>query len=210
MIYLRIPTTPGKPIPQDLTRWLIWLAKNHETNIDFSQTNTGVGRNRNVIVEEFLKTSYEHLYMLDDDVIPPMSLLRGPGEVLSGLYSHLIGGGICYSAWMRSDDGFRALVKVPEKPFKCDAVGGGVLRIHRKVLEKIGHPWFEERFEEGTSQLALGEDFDFSEKVKEAGFEITVEPRYLCHHFKAVSLLLAEAAAKNTMIAQFKEQNGPV
>lgn len=204
MIYLRIPTTPGKPIPQDLTRWLIWLCKNHKVDFDFSQGNTGVARNRNLIGEEFLNKSKDNdiLWMLDDDVIPPMTLLRGSHKVLSGIYSHLIGGGVCYSAWWTSDNGYKPLLWIPEKPFKADAVGAGCLMLHREVLVNTPYPWFEDHFQETSSKLDLGEDFDFSEKVRKAGYDIWVEPRYLCHHYKPLSMLLMEMAVKKTLLTE--------
>lgn len=49
----------------------------------------------------------------------------------------------------------------------CDAVGAGMLLIHRSVFEAIGEPWFESNRETGG-----GEDFDFCRKAQLAGYAI--------------------------------------
>ena len=57
----------------------------------------------------------------------------------------------------------------------------------REVFEKIPPPWFEFRYDE-QGLLTLGEDFHFCEKVRDAGYEIWVVPKFAQKHVKEVML----------------------
>lgn len=63
-----------------------------------------------------------------------------------------------------------------------DAVGCSGMAISREVLLKVGAPWF--RFEYGQDGLMTkGEDFQFCDRVKEAGFELAVWCESYLNHY---------------------------
>ena len=50
------------------------------------------------------------------------------------------------------------------------AVGSGGMLIYRKVLDKLGHPWFQ-----NTHPFLPNEDIDFCIRAKQAGFHVWVD-----------------------------------
>lgn len=101
--------------------------------------------NRNIVVEEFLKTDAEWLFWIDADnppILGGLSRLLDTGKTLvSGLYytkeknSHPV-------AYYRMDDGMYASIDRtgswnPGELFKVDAAGMGCCLTHRSVYEDI-------------------------------------------------------------------------
>jgi hypothetical protein len=87
-----------------------------------------------------------------------------------------------------ADCGYRYLDPddMPEQPFKCDATGLGLAMIERRVIERIETPWCEFARLEGNEHI--GEDINFARKVRQAGFDIVVDPELSCDHFKHIDL----------------------
>lgn len=78
-----------------------------------------------------------------------------------------------YAAWAKArgdrDDlpNAQCYPKTDGDVVQCDAVGAGMLLVHRSVFDVVGEPWFESNRETGG-----GEDFDFCRKAALAGFAI--------------------------------------
>jgi SAM-dependent methyltransferase len=58
-----------------------------------------------------------------------------------------------------------------------DGCGGGCLLVHRRVIEKLEKPYF--KFTEGAR---AGEDFYFCRQIRQAGFDIWLDPGVICGH----------------------------
>lgn len=64
---------------------------------------------------------------------------------------------------------------MPKAPFKCFAVGTGLMLIDMRVFEKMEQPWFAFSHHPDGS-LDYGEDVWFCKRVREAGFEVWCDP----------------------------------
>ncbi len=65
----------------------------------------------------------------------------------------------------------------PDALVRCDTIATGCLLISRRVFETISKPWFE-----CWPGSAGGEDFNFCNKAREAGFEVWVDLSVQCAH----------------------------
>lgn len=166
------------------------------------ESNCGIAHNRNQIVQDFLKTAFTHLWMVDSDVVPPRKALKSPHRCVSGVYHHYVGNppGIVYNTWLRGPEGYKPGLQLPSKPEPVDAVGAGCLLLERSLLEEMESPWFEDHFED--NKLSLGEDFDFCEKLAALGEKVWIEPRFICQHMKTISLSAAEEGVYNVIRAR--------
>jgi hypothetical protein len=68
-----------------------------------------------------------------------------------------------------------------ESLIKIGGCGAGCMLVHREVLEKMGPPWFS--FERGCS-----EDYFFSLKAQEAGYDIYADLSVQCGHITLASI----------------------
>lgn len=142
---------------------------------------------RNSIVESFLASGKEWLFMVDTDMTFSPGMLRSmyekrnPEWVLSGL---CMANGRTWVPKVEAVDengnpGFRLMEPNPEKPLVEVAMTGAAFTIaHRTVYEKVaadyGHtsrPWyaFTERYPK------TGEDAEFCARAREAGFKIVID-----------------------------------
>lgn len=160
--------------------------------------------NRNVLVRKFLERSEEWAIFVDSDVIPPRHVgqLTSHGKkIVSALVLQLVDGlprptlyrryadletelpavGKGNYCWVGLD-----LLEREEELYRVDVVGTGCLAIHREVFEKIGFPWF--RFREDEDGILYGEDVWFSERAREAGYSLYVDPAVQCVHERVISL----------------------
>jgi hypothetical protein len=129
----------------------------------------------------FLKSDCEWFWLVNDDQIYPqetlLNLLAHKKDVVTPLclekkapHCPLVyerGGSNGLKPWRFLRRGESGLVL-------AGATGGGGMLIHRRVLEAIPDPWWEvttRRTEDGSYQQS-SEDFDFCDKVYDAGFKI--------------------------------------
>jgi len=73
----------------------------------------------------------------------------------------------------------RACVLTPapvDAMVRADATGGAFLLVHRRVFEGVEEPWFE------RDALKRGEDFNFFQKARRAGFELWVDRSVMVGH----------------------------
>lgn len=154
--------------------------------------------NRNVIVEEFLKTDNEYLMMVDSDIAPP---LNAPDMALNKLpicaaFAQMNNkGDVQPVGMMKSEKDGHTMFAVPqfmfpdklmeEKAYAVDAVGTGCIMIRRDVLENMEPPWFSFEHDPKTKKLTRGEDFYFCLK---SGVKVYMDTRFKCKHFTEVAI----------------------
>jgi hypothetical protein len=148
---------------------------------------------RNLIIMDALKKDYiTHVFFIDADTRPPTDclhkLLKLNKDVAAGLYKISIpepereG----WSASTASDTTGKVYnwlptsKELPKEPFTAWALAGGCMLVKKEVLQKITWPWFEYIYQPNGQRM--GEDIYFTNKVKEAGFELWVEPSVICGH----------------------------
>jgi hypothetical protein len=141
---------------------------------------------RNNLIEQFLESDAEYLFLVDAD-------MGVPREGLKTLVEHdlPIVGAFCF----RRDPPYEPTLMIktnqkineqtylyenmrdyPDGLMEVHATGGACLLIKREVLEKVTSPWFYEL--DGVKS----EDIYFCEKVREAGYKIYVDTTVKTSH----------------------------
>lgn len=157
-------------ISADTCYWLIYCG----CSVDIVATPLPLVHARNLAVKRFLESGCSHMYTLDSDCVPAPNtisrLLSYSLPVVSSPHACIINGERGVMACDKTDSGY-----VQHHPMeglqKVDAVGGSGILVRRSVLETLGPPWFMQEYD-SDGLLALGEDFYFCERLREAGYEI--------------------------------------
>lgn len=186
----------------ELMRQLNWNTKIMSTD------EIPLSRARNRIVRTFMDSDCTHLLWIDSDTMPPSdavhrlftSLKEYEGQndtkrfdIMSGLYfSRKKAGYYRPIAFFKMDIDNKEHNHVfmwGKKPFQVDAIGMGFCVIPRYVFEKLELPYYKwvsdpswGYLTEDEGSLSFGEDMYFSEKARNAGFTIGVDPNVLCGH----------------------------
>jgi len=160
---------------------------------------------RNHAIADFLHNHPKktHIFFQDDDSTPVdvftiEMLLRHKKPVVCGVTpvwrhaKNLKNFSLLWSAVILKPDGKMDNIGVDELPaglFKAHRTGGTCLLIERKVLEKIEPPYQKNTFNDIYTDVTLSEDMYFSDKIREAGFDIWCDPKVVCHHFHSLDIL---------------------
>ncbi len=88
---------------------------------------------------------------------------------------------------------------------KIDGIGAACMLIHRSVVEKVmelfGVCW-RDHYDENSGRRVLGQDLDFSRKIRAVGGEIWADMDIVCDHYKLVNLkdfAIAQRDLMNTL-----------
>ena len=177
-----IPNTGN--LRKELVEWLLTVGNNYKAEF-YLPHNRPIDCSRNQIVNYFLTTDAKWLLMIDSDVVPPYNILdmiKNDVPVCSAWVNTKKDNEVVPMALDKVEGGYKVKKELEaNKPTEVDCIGTGAILIKREVLEKMKQPCFEFRKKE-NGELALGEDFDFSEKVRALGFKIYFDARYKCNH----------------------------
>lgn len=157
---------------------------------------------RNTLVEHFLNTPADWLFMVDDDMVFDSDALVRLLETADPDERPVVGGfayaagrdGYFSTIWTLNED--NQPVRVDDYPsgevIRVVGTGAACLLVHRKVFEKIRESygespwvWFQESSFDGRT---VGEDFTFCVRVQEAGFPIHVDTGVEFGHEKLVNV----------------------
>jgi GT2 family glycosyltransferase len=158
-----------------------------------------VDANRNKMVKDFLSDEdNEWLLMVDNDVVPPINILEmiDYGEKVVSATVTIQKQGVPHPVVVkRREDGEYRRMSVEEYEdtiqdsglVEVDGVGTGCLLVHRSIFEEMKPPWFKFTYnEDGT--LKLGEDFYFSERLRQMEEPIFVSSEFVCKHYRKTDL----------------------
>ena len=149
-------------------------------------------------IEDFDK-GYDFLLINDADNIPQsnfLDLAELDRDVVYGVYP-------IYQHYTQGQNPCRwgVLCEKPVKGLqqlkKGDSGASGAMMINRKVLEELPQPIFERAYDEEDGHVTRGVDYHFSDKAKEAGFNLYVHWDYRSLHFNEVELTGMIVAHKN-------------
>ena len=163
----------------------------HELQFFFSDERP-IDYNRNLIVDKFLETGCEILFMMDSDMVIPeniLDMIHPDYDVVSAVV-FTTKKGIPYPIIMkRSKDGtsFEPMADpgdVIDEYTLVDGVGTGCIYIRRSVFDKIGRPFFRFQYA-ADGGVKLGEDYSFSNKVKAADIKLAVATKFIVGHYKS-------------------------
>lgn len=186
---------PLAPSYQSDVRIITMLeAWNHNMNVEtyyVSTPHVELGRDRIVIYAQNRVPKPSHILFVDHDVMPRYStlkkLLAHDKDIVSGVYPlHQR----CKTAWCLSrEERFKALPieDLPDNLFKAKTMCMGMSLIKTEVFDNIEWPYWRNGFMYGKK--TIGEDVYFCKKLREAGYDLWVDPKLKCCHFRAVDLL---------------------
>lgn len=158
----------------------IILDQRHEKQILFIDRRP-VDFARNAIVKFFLQKDFDYLLMMDHDnpcIKNPLDLIDYRKDIIFCPTPTLV------------DKKLRVNTAPLQKPvglYKVQKAGTGCVLISRKALETIPKPLFKFKLDK-EGMLKIGEDIDFCNKAKKAGFELYAHADYQCRHFYEVDM----------------------
>ena len=175
------------------TRGYVW----HETakalephNPQYVREKLSAANVRNKIVRDFLKTKADVLVMCDDDVIPSPgfidNLLSCPYDVVGAAVpiAKMPQHPVFINAFDVKEDGRIMTTTLPERGHKqIDAIGTGLILIHRKVLEdkRMTRPFDQQIDKDGC--ILIGQDLEFCRRVRQFGYTVGVTMDALTDHY---------------------------
>jgi hypothetical protein len=177
-LFIGIPNTGS--INTELAFWLL----KQKARISMPQAKPH-DHCRNVIANEFLATDCTHLLMVDSDVVPPndvVNMIDNDVPVCSAYARVNIDGELIPIGVTKNENGYHHDYKHSKAGLhKVDAVGTGCILIKREVFEQLERPFFRFQYD-NDGILVKGEDFAFTERVKDVYFD----SRYKCKHYTTV------------------------
>jgi len=157
---------------------------------------------RNAAIRDFLGNpeyqQHDYLMFLDADTVPmdPFAIetmMAMDKDVVSGVTPIFIHGdnvfGLNWNVRANGNDWNMYLNEMSNKPFIADKVGGSCMLIKRAVLEALEPPYQKPEYDADHINFAIGEDYYFCNKIRQAGFDIWVNPEIQCHHYHTVDLM---------------------
>ena len=178
----------GIPMPKDMSidmRTSYWCYRELDFGVNWrlqAECGGSAARNKNVIINAFLKDDFTHIFFLNNDTwTKPNSinkLIALDVDIVAGITPTFF----CEFRWMGQVEK-NVPLKITERPkklIKAARAGGPGMLIKRKVLEEMKFPWFDFS-QEGIGQ-EKSEDYYFSDNAVDAGFEVWIEPKVVLNH----------------------------
>jgi GT2 family glycosyltransferase len=183
-VLISVPLLARGNIVPGLCGWLIRMSHIPGVSIDISPYPGPLDACRNRMVQKLLSREEEWLLMVDADIVPPdnalFELLSHEKEIVSAPSLVRKGNEAAPLILRREGEEYRSMHN-PEGLTEVDATGTGCILVHRSVFQRIPPPWFEFVLDQ-NGLLKRGEDFEFCERARSAGFSIYVDCDLLCEH----------------------------
>ncbi len=182
-ILISVATKGG--IHAELAKWLIARARAHAgVEIDIVNTPLPLQNARNIQVKRFLEwPTADVLFIVDSDCVPPddailriiahgKAILSIPHPAIKWNPEKNVNETGLMVMW-RVADGYSQVGRGPFSGLvECDAVGCSGLAIMKQVFQSMKPPYFEFMNSEDGTEIVLGEDFDFCQRVRALGWKI--------------------------------------
>lgn len=152
-----------------------------------------VARARNIIVDQFLKSEATHLWMIDDDTIPPNDALKNllalDIPIATAITPTIQGGEIIYNIYKEREgklEPYSHNHPLPETDrMIVAAVGSSCILIKREVFESMGEaPWYADIWTAGGEYCS--EDIMFCNTAKANHYTIIAHPKVICEHSRYI------------------------
>lgn len=156
-------------------------------------SSISVTASRRKIAHHFLNSAFDALLFLDDDVVPPddvlQQLVNVNKPIVSASYPIHVNGVIkscaCTQHWSVSDNTWQYFTLDEVGIKEVAGCGLGCCLIKKEVFKKVGID-FSLIYKGGD--LVTGEDLDFCNRVRKAGFKIYCNFNASCEHVKPIGL----------------------
>ena len=170
-----------------------WHARQGVETYYPSTGSTEEGQHKIVDFAMYAKPSATHILFMDHDVIPRPNtlkrLLEHDKDIISGVYPMYQTRRI---EWCLSrEEPFKAMQfeDLPNNLFKAKACCNGVMLVKIGVFENLKKPFWETLSSDDKTSKTLGADLYFFRKALEAGYDLWVDPKVKCEHYRTVGLL---------------------
>lgn len=156
-----------------------------------------VTRARNIIVDQFLQSDATHLWMIDDDTVPPINalelLMNIKNPIASGITPILTHKGMTSNVYIDTETHEPLSMERAtsyNQPVKVAGVGASCLLIEKDFLRKMRNKYMGRVFvDEWTPQNELiTEDIVFCNRARSCYVNIVVHPGVVCKHERSVLL----------------------
>ena len=160
---------------------------------------------RNTIINEFrdneIYRKCTHIFFLDADTEPfddfaierllslKKPVIAGVTPIVMQRPDHLA---CMWSPVIKKENGELENIgigEMPKKPFIAQRTGGTTLLIERRVINDLKPPYQRSTYNSNWTNISLSEDRYFSDKIREAGYNIWIDPETVCHHYHKIDLL---------------------
>jgi len=164
---------------------------NH-SNLDYhfivSTYGYNTAENRNYITAQAVKNNCTHLLLLDDDMLYEADSI----DKLLAHKKHIVGATYSVRRLLEPDQNNLVIefftddegkpLKSDTEPFKCSALGGGLLLIDLKSIRDLEPPFFWYKANMSVGMVTMSNDWWFCEKARNAGWNIWCDPSLLPKH----------------------------
>ena len=180
-----------------------WQCKNAITYYPSSGA-AEVGYDMIVSFAKKLQPRPTHILFVDYDVLPRSNtlkkLLEHDKDVISGTYLTIKKFQLSWCLSRKTPIELIGFHDLPNNPFKVHVASNGMCLVKMEVFDNLEWPYWRTEF--GQDHIKTGADIYFFEKVREAGYDVWVDPKIKCGHFKMVDLL----GIANTHISKGNKQ----
>ena len=153
--------------------------------------HTALGRDKIVMYAKKRIPRPSHILFVDHDVLARPNtlkkLMEHDKDVVAGVYPMMQN---CKLSWCLSrEETFTGLPidDLPNNPFKTKFIGCGIMLVKMEVFDNLPWPYWKDIFMPGRK--LVGEDLYFCQLLRKKGYDIWVDPKIKCNHFRTVDLL---------------------
>lgn len=160
---------------------------------------------RSKIAEQTMEEKYDFVVMHDDDLLVNCTGESGnPLDAFHELFEQYPKVGVIGAVYLRERPQMPTVVMphplyheelchvvsgMPYAPFEVAAIGTGFMMIRREVFEQLhedgrGMFRFDHRRTRWGTVSEVGEDYDFCQRARAAGWKVLADPRFGTVHFK--------------------------
>ena len=191
-IFIAIPTTGSIRI--ELAKFLLNIIHGSRYQIAIDMVSLGdICHNRNLLVKKFLQIKCDYILFCDSDIVPPTNILemiRDDKDIVVPVNFTFKNGDLVPLILKKNKQGYEIDKKAIDDKnhlIEIEITGLGCMLIKREVFDKIKKPYFQFIYDE-DGLIKRGEDFNFCEKMRKAGYKIYVDKRFMTNHFSTVNL----------------------
>ncbi len=156
-----------------------------------SSGSAELGYDKIVTFAKRIEPKLTHILFVDYDVMPRHNtlkkLLEHDKDIISGVYPTIQKFKVSWCLSREKPFKLMDMNDLPNNPFKAHVVCNGMMLVKMEVFEKLEWPYW--RTEYDINCLKTGADVYFCEKAAAAGYDLWVDPKLKCGHFKMVDLL---------------------
>lgn len=198
-IFIATPAFDGKthvPYTISLAETYNFLLQNGiQCRIGINTSGSLLVAERNRLIKQFLATDCTHMLCIDSDIgWPPqavLAMIKHEKDFVAGLYPARGPENVFLFRPVEREDG--SLLANEQGLFKMNFIPAGFMMIKRHVLERLCAKFSDKYFEPKAEKMKhesgyclfetevfegefWGEDYVFCKRVREAGFEIWIDP----------------------------------